>query len=153
MSCKRDRKTDTRYDRDKMNEFVAEVKSGKSMYSVAKENNVPLETLRRWVMQPTSKLGSGARTVLTSEEETLVSTALQFLAKCGYPQDRSDVKDMVQSFLNSIDQVRIGCCSLRKGIQPFSQRGNQSCSQKPELKVCHLLSYIFSFTCTLIFLP
>lgn len=102
MPRKRRRKTVPRYDRDKLNDCVEEVKSGKTVYQVAKGNNVSLETLRRWVVSPPSKVGSGSRTVLSREEELLVATALQFLARCGFPQDSGDVRDMVQSYLTSL---------------------------------------------------
>lgn len=103
MPRHRVRKTVTRYDPKSLADLADLVKeSGQSISSVAKQHNVPKETLRRWVISKPSKCGSGGRTVLSAEEESTIVTALEFLSSCGYPQGRQDVKRMVYSYINSI---------------------------------------------------
>lgn len=105
MPRKRIRKRTTQYEASRLLEFVQEVEDGKSIYAVAMEHNVPIETMRRWVVKPPSKIGSGGKTVLTLKEEQLIVCALEYVSKCGYPQDRNDVKDMVHHFLTSIGRT------------------------------------------------
>jgi hypothetical protein len=126
------RKTVTNYDADKIQQYVEEVKAGKTIYSVSKEHGIPKETLRRWVVSPPGRVGSGGMTVLTAEEETLVVTAIKFLSKCGYPQDRADIKDMVQSFLNLVSR-KTPFLDNRPGndwVRLFEQRHNHAITKR-----------------------
>lgn len=102
MPRKRERKKQPTYDPARLPEFVEQVKSGKTIYQVAKEQNVPKETLRRWVVSEPSKAGSGGQTNLTPVEEQEICSALKFVAKCGLPTDRHDVRNMVQNYIKSI---------------------------------------------------
>ena len=86
------------YDQNILETALEALKTTK-LGKVSKDLNIPLTTLRRWRDNPNIVLGSGKKTVLSKSEEDLIVTALEFTAKCGYPQGREDIKDMVQSFI------------------------------------------------------
>lgn len=62
---------------------VKDVSKGKSIYHAAKENKIPYETLRRWVVKHPSHKGSGRKTVFSLEEEKIIVQSLKFMAQCG----------------------------------------------------------------------
>ena len=80
-------------------------KEGKSVHGTAKIFNIPYQTHRKHVLQPSLKIGSGANTVLSREEEDHVAHGLVFLSECGVPQGRRAVKEMVASFLKSVGRL------------------------------------------------
>lgn len=103
MPRHRVRTTTTGYKPEDIPKLVALVQeSGRSVTRVAREHGVPRQTLRRWVTNPPPKLGAGGKTVLSFDEECTIATALEFLSKCGFPQGRNEVKDMVQSYIEAI---------------------------------------------------
>lgn len=77
---------------------IRKVKDGMSIFNASKMLSVPYETLRRWVTKPPSVKGSRGQTALTTEEKLIVQ-ALKFTANCGYPMDRKDVLNMIESYL------------------------------------------------------
>ena len=77
-------------------------KEGKSIRSVAKDFNIPFQTLRKHVLNPNLKCGSGVQTVLSEVEEDHLAHALVFLSECGVPQGRRMLKQMVASFMKSV---------------------------------------------------
>ena len=88
------------YSEDDIKAAVTKVKvQKKTIYSVAKEFKIPRNTLRRWVLDPPHRFGSGRNTVLTIEEEILLVDAIKFVSKCGFPQSRTDIRNMVNSFI------------------------------------------------------
>ena len=80
-------------------ETALEALKTSSIRKVAKDMSIPYTTVQRWHNNPKISVGPGRPTVLTASEEDLIVTALLFTAKCGFPQDRGEVKDMVQSFI------------------------------------------------------
>ena len=80
-----------------MKKNVLKALETKSERQVSKDFNVPKSTLRGWKTKPNLKLGSGGHTALTLEEENLLVDALEYAAECGFPQSRTEVKDMVES--------------------------------------------------------
>ena len=98
-----ERKTQDKYDCNLLPELAQMVHDeGYSVTSLAKEYLVPKTTLLRWVNTTPKRIGSGGLTVLTKDEENIIVAALNFCGKCGYPQGREQVKDMVQSFIISV---------------------------------------------------
>ena len=81
-----------------MKDAVAEVKSGRSCYSVAKQFGIPLKTLRRNARSTVKRQGSGGMTVLTIEEKAIVK-AIFFASNAGFPMESFDVELMVKSYL------------------------------------------------------
>ena len=78
----------------------------KSVYYASKQTGVPYETLwRRITHESNIVIGKASRKpVLSMEEEEQLITALKYSAEFGYPQDRDDVAEMVQTFLDSLDR-------------------------------------------------
>ena len=106
MPRQHQRKTTTNYDPTKKGEIVEEaLNSPQSICSIAKKYNVPKTTLLRWVKNPTAKTGSGGTTVLSQHEEELLATAIAYLARYGFPQDRTDIIDMTESFVTNMRRV------------------------------------------------
>ena len=105
MPRKHIRKTTTKYSKSQLKDAVAEVKSGRSCYSVAKQFGIPLETLRRNARSTVKRQGSGGMTVLTIEEEKAIVKAIFFASNAGFPIDRFDVKLMVKSYLDKFGKV------------------------------------------------
>ncbi|CAL4077478.1 unnamed protein product, partial [Meganyctiphanes norvegica] len=70
--------------------------------------HIPLGTLARWRRNPRIILGTGNNTALNVHEEQLLVEALNYTLKCGFPQTRDDLKDMVQSYV------------IAKGKNPFT---------------------------------
>lgn len=94
------RKTVTTYNEQDLLEALREVKDKKcSIRGSAKKFNIPFDTLRRYVINPPTKLGSGRCTYLTAIEEECLVRAMQYTAACGYPFDRADLITMVESYL------------------------------------------------------
>ena len=105
MPRKHIRKTTTKYSKSQLKDAVAEVKSGRSCYSVAKQFGIPLETLRRNARSTVKRQGSGGMTVLTIEEEKAIVKAIFFASNAGFPMDRFNVKLMVKSYLDKFGKV------------------------------------------------
>ncbi|KAG8198247.1 hypothetical protein JTE90_021504 [Oedothorax gibbosus] len=78
-----------------MQNAIMHVEKGHSIY--AEEYKVPEQTIRRWVNETSSR----RLTFLTQEEETGNAEALKFLARCGFPFDRTDILNLVETYLNS----------------------------------------------------
>ena len=77
----------------------------KSIYYASNEANVPYETLRRCLQNDNSALvkgKAGRKPVLSVQEEEMLVVALEYSAKCGYPQDRDDIAEMIKSFVDTI---------------------------------------------------
>ena len=76
----------------------------KSVYYASKETGVPYETLRRCLHDASNIVigKAGRRPVLSMEEEEQLIVALEYSARCGYPQDRDDVAEMVKTFLDTL---------------------------------------------------
>ena len=87
-------------------EMAQEALKTSSFRKVSKDMNIPKSTLLRWQQNPNISIGAGRPTILTVAEEDLIVTALLYTAKCGFPQNRKWLKDMVQSFVK-----HIGCKS------------------------------------------
>ena len=105
MPRKHIRKTTTKYSKSQLKDAIAEVKSGRSCYSVAKQFGIPLETLRRNARSTVKRQGLGGMTVLTIEEEKAIVKAIFFASNAGFPMDRFDVKLMVKSYLDKFGRV------------------------------------------------
>ena len=76
----------------------------KSVYYASKETGVPYETLHRHLHDGSNIVigKAGRRPVLSIEEEEQLIVALEYRARCGYPQDRDDVAEMVKTFLETL---------------------------------------------------
>ena len=95
------KKTDgPKYTQDDLQNALLEVEKGSSVYAAAKKHGVPEQTVRRWVIKQPSHAGPGRKSFLTTDEEKCIVVALQFLGKCGFPFDRRDVLNLVESYLN-----------------------------------------------------
>ena len=71
------KKKQPKYDQDSLllaMEIVT--KEGKSIRSVAKDFHIPFQTLRKHVLNPNLKFGSGVQTVLSEVEEDHLAHAL-----------------------------------------------------------------------------
>ena len=88
------------YDQETLQTALKELKT-KSFGQVSRNMKIPKSTLRGWQNNPHISLGSGHPTVISEKEEKLIVCALVFTAKCGFPQGRDEVKDMVQSFIKA----------------------------------------------------
>ena len=86
-------------------ETALEALKTSTIRKVSKDMSIPYTTVQRWHNNPKICIGSGRPTVLTASEEDLIVTALLFTAKCGFPQDRDEIKDMVQSFITHTGRV------------------------------------------------
>ena len=103
----RPRITTTRYNETSLKKAIALIhKSKRTVYSIAKQFNIPKTTLQRWVKNTPKRLGSGRPTVLNVREEKLIVTALLFTADCGLPLKRNNVKNMVQSYVKASKKKR-----------------------------------------------
>lgn len=92
-----------KYDNDSLLLAMETVtKEGKSIRSVAKVFNIPFQTLRKHVLNPNLKCGSGVQTVLSEVEEDHLAHALVYLSECGLPQGRRMLKQIVASFMKSV---------------------------------------------------
>ena len=76
----------------------------KSVYYVSKETGVPYETLRRRLHDGSNIVigEAGRRPVLSMEQEEQLIVAPEYSERCGYPQDRDDVAEMVKIFLDTL---------------------------------------------------
>ena len=91
------------YTKDELLAAVEKVnKTRVSIYKAAREFKIPEETLRRWVRSPPTHVGAGRNTVLSNEEEGLIVSAIDYVSRCGFPIGRNDIRNMVQSYVNSI---------------------------------------------------
>ena len=94
--------TKTKYDEATLKRAVKLInRYKKSVYSVSKQFNIPITTLRRWVNSTPKRLGAGRPPVLNVETEKLLVQALLFTADCGLPLNRNNVKNMVQSYVKA----------------------------------------------------
>lgn len=92
-----------RYDKQKLLQAVQAVtKQGVSLRKAAGLFNIPFATLRLHVVHPNMKVGSGVSTLLSETEEDHLAHALVYLAKCGVPQGRREIKQIVCSFVTSL---------------------------------------------------
>ena len=92
-----------RYTEDELKAAINKVRvEKKAIYGVAKEFNIPRATLRRWIVSTPSHQGRGRNTVLSLDEEKLIVDAVKFVSNCGFPQSRTDIRNMVQSFIQDI---------------------------------------------------
>ena len=97
------KKKQPKYDQDSLLLAMETViKEGKSIRSVAKDFNIPFQTLRKHVLNPNLKCGSGVQTVLSEVEEDHLAHALVYLSECGAPQGMCMLKQMVASFMKSL---------------------------------------------------
>ena len=71
----------------------------KSVWKVSKSMCIPYTTLIDWKKNPKMVLGTGKSTVLDPEIENLIVEAILYTAKCGFPQTRNNIKDIVQSYV------------------------------------------------------
>ena len=78
----------------------------KSVYYASRQTGVPYKTLRRQITHESNIVigKAGRKPVLSMEEEEQLITALKYSAEFGYPQDRDDAAEMVQTFLDSLDR-------------------------------------------------
>ena len=90
-----------KYARYTQEQFIAvkEALKKNSCNSVSIFFKIPRTTIQQWVLRPNLQLGSGNATVLAPAEENLLVEALNYLASCGFPQSRDNLKDMVQSYV------------------------------------------------------
>ena len=86
----------------KIVEMAREALKTSSFRKVSKDVNIPKSTLLRWQQNPNISIGAGRPPILTAAEEDLIVNALLYTAKCGFPQNREWLKDMVQSFVKHI---------------------------------------------------
>ena len=97
------KKKEPRYDPDSLLlAMETDSKEGKSIRSVAKTFNIPFQTLRKHVLNPNLKCGSGVQTVLSGVEEDHLAHGLVDLSECGLPQGRRMLKQIVASFMKSL---------------------------------------------------
>ena len=80
-------------------EAAKEALKNTNIRKVSKDFNIPYTTLQRWRAKPNLIIGTGKMTILNDIEEGLIVSALEFTAKCGFPQGRDDIKNMVQSYV------------------------------------------------------
>lgn len=130
------RKTVDKYSDASLQLALLEVEKGKSIYSAAQEFGIPYETLRKWVTNRPSHRGPGRGTYLSSDEEKCIVEGLKFLAKCGFPFDRNDVLNLIETYFKS-SQDKNPFPSGRPGkdfIRQFEKRwANELGKRKPEL--------------------
>ena len=99
------KKKPQKYDEQGLLQAVeAVVKHGLSLNKAAKIFNIPFGTLRNHVICPNMKIGGGTNTVLSAEEEDHLAHALVYLSECGQPQGRRALKEMVSSFMLSLER-------------------------------------------------
>ena len=80
---------------------VLEALKTKSQRAVSKQFNISKSTVFFWAKNPNKNVGAGTCTYLEPKEEELLVEALLYTAKCGFPQSRNNLKDMVQSYVLS----------------------------------------------------
>lgn len=91
-----------RWNRDDVLGALEALEGSNSMRQVARNLGIPFATLADWKRKgPDIKLGSGGQTVLSRGEENVIVDALVWSGKMGFPQGRDELKDMVQSYVNS----------------------------------------------------
>ena len=99
-------KRQTKLDTEHLLSLVKEYEDAKCpkipLHQFAKSKGVCYTTFYRWVNKCNKKKEPGRPTVLTEEEESLLSTALKFLGDSNMGQDREDIRTMVQAYLTVI---------------------------------------------------
>ena len=107
---------------DKENALKA-LKKG-SVRFVSDQLGIPTNTLQRWKEKPDMVLGSGNTCVLSTSEEGVLVTTIEYMGMCGMPLSRPKLLDIVQSFIKfsgiktAFRQSRPG----KKWIQAFELR-------------------------------
>lgn len=87
---------------------LSDIRNNKLTYRAASDKyNIPKSTLERKFNKKHMKK-YGGQTVLTAGEENIICQAVLTAADWGFPLERSDIKDLVESYLN------------RKGTNKFS---------------------------------
>ncbi|XP_054724111.1 jerky protein homolog-like [Uloborus diversus] len=94
------------YSEEDLKQAVAVVENGTSIFNASKKFKIPYETLRRWVVKTPGHKGSGKLPVFSNEEENMIVESLKFMARCGYPQDRKDLKYIVKGFTEALPPSR-----------------------------------------------
>ena len=83
---------------------VKEALKTKSQRVVSKEFKIPKSTIADWAKFP-KFVKIGSTVALSADDENLLVEALNFTAACGFPQSRDQLKDMVQSYVQSTGKV------------------------------------------------
>ncbi len=97
------KKREKTYSKENLELAVKAVQDGETIGKAAKTFEVPPETLRRWVIKD-SKIcfGGGRQPVLSKDEEGHIVIALEQFGKTGWPCDRSDLRSIVKTYLDSL---------------------------------------------------
>lgn len=94
------------YSDEELKQAITAVENGTSIFNASKKFKIPYETLRRWVIKMPTHKGSGKLPVFSYEEEHMIVECLKFMARCGYPQDRKDLKYIVKNFAEALPPSR-----------------------------------------------
>ncbi len=131
------KKREKAYTEERLLEAVEKVKQGGSVHKIANEFQIPTETLRRWVIKDSNiSFGGGRSAVLSQNEEELIVVALEQCAKVGWPCDRSDVRTIVKTYLDSLGKTTRFKENIpgEDWLASFSQRWkNRLTTRKPEI--------------------
>ncbi|GFU88620.1 uncharacterized protein TNCV_4442971 [Trichonephila clavipes] len=130
----------SRYTKDDLKKAILEVKNGSTIYTASKKFSVPEETVRRWVFKSPSHQEQGRSSYLIKEEMCTVVVALQFSEHCGFPFDRRDVINLVETYLTSNKAAQLLFANRKSGVEwirGFKKR--KLSKKKPEL-----LAQVFS---------
>ena len=135
MPQKYKRVTTVRYD-DQLYEKLKELNQiGMVQRDIAKRTGISRETVRRWLNRAPTRIGSGRKPVLSMAEENQIAAALTYSADLGHPLKREDLKNMVQSYVNSQKLVTpfYGGKPGNDFCRGFEKRHPELGSQVPEL--------------------
>ena len=126
-----------KYSDEDLEKALARMKNGETYYKLAKETQIPMETLRYNIVHQVKRRGPGRPSVLSQEEEKDVVQSAISLAEAGFPMDRTDVKLFVQSYLNAkgreVSQWKDNIAGKEWMISFLKRHEKEIRSRKPEL--------------------
>lgn len=92
-----------RYSAANLQRAVCEVNRGRSVYSVAKEANIPYTTLKRHVkMRPLSK--TGRKSIISIDDESILAEWIIYCAEKGDPRTTSEIIRAASELLMKRDE-------------------------------------------------
>jgi hypothetical protein len=96
------RKQEKTYDREMFRQGVQEVRRGKPLLTVAKEFNIPRNTIRGHLRMDVKP--SGGQTVFTTAQEAVIVERLIFMCDRGFPLTIKDLRQLAFAYGNKLNR-------------------------------------------------
>jgi len=128
------RKRAQKYGKTALNDAIRRVKTGESLRRVSKCTGVPKTTLLRHCQTDTS-VKMGRPRVLSDDEENRLVEVIIYLSKVALPLDSTDIRRLVQHYLNELGRVTRWDDNLPSydWISDLKKRHAHLTSRKPEI--------------------